>query len=216
MGRGVEQSARWPRLHFLPGIHDQHPIRGIGDHGEIVRDQDERHVTLLLQVRKQVQDLLLNGHVQRCGGFVGDQQPGIAGNCHCNHHPLVHPAREQMGEGGDALFRTRNADLAEQFDAARPCRGARQAEMHPQGLADLPANGEARVEAGHRLLEDHRDVFADELPSGAGRQRQQVDTVETKHVRLHLAGAANQPHHGQHGDGLAGAGFADNAQHLTR
>jgi hypothetical protein len=37
-----------------------------------------------------------------------------------------------------------------------------------QGLADLEAHGEARVEARHRLLEDHRHLAADDLAELAG------------------------------------------------
>ncbi|UGA37136.1 hypothetical protein JOS77_23880 [Chromobacterium haemolyticum] len=42
-----------------------------------------------LQVRDQLQDLLLDGHVQRGGGFVGNQQLGFAGDRHRDHHPLL-------------------------------------------------------------------------------------------------------------------------------
>ncbi len=45
---------------------------------------------------------------------------------------------------------------------ARRVRRAVMLEMDLERLADLEADREARVEAGHRLLEDHRHVFADQ------------------------------------------------------
>ena len=55
--------------------------------------------------------------------------------------------------------------------------------MHRQRLHDLEADGEAGVQAGHRLLEDHRDVLADDLaPLRAALRRQQVLAVEAQPV----------------------------------
>ena len=45
------------------------------------------------------------------------------------------------------------------------------------GFGDLPADGQHRVERGHRVLEDHGDLFAADVPpsrfrsAGAGRAR---------------------------------------------
>ena len=55
-----------------------------------------------------------------------------------------------------------------------------EAEMGLQRLADLEADGEARVEAGHRLLEDHRHVLADDPPPLPRRQRQKIAAVEER------------------------------------
>ena len=60
-------------------------------------------------------------------------------------------------------FRFGDADQLHQFDGARPALGAVHAHVEAQHLLDLEADGEARIEAGHRLLEDHRDVLADDL-----------------------------------------------------
>ena len=58
-------------------------------------------------------------------------------------------------------------------------------------LGDLVADGEDRVERGHRLLEDHRDrVAADVSDIVLVDQRQQVAVVEQDLARDDLARAA--------------------------
>jgi hypothetical protein len=47
--------------------------------------------------------------------------------------------------------------------------------MQHRGFGDLVADAEHRVEAGHRLLEDHRDVAATELAQRARRQPGEID-----------------------------------------
>ena len=121
---------------------------------------------------QQVEDLRLDGHVERRGRLVGDQQLRVAGDRHGDHHPLAHAARHLVREGAEPLLRRRDADLAQQLDrrARRAARGP-AAEMDAQRLVDLEADREAGVEAGHRLLEDHRHVLADDLaPALRGRQ----------------------------------------------
>jgi hypothetical protein len=45
-----------------------------------------------LQLAHQVEDLRLNRHIERRGRFVGDQQIGLAGEGHRDHHALPHAA----------------------------------------------------------------------------------------------------------------------------
>ncbi len=58
-------------------------------------DQDQRHVLLLLQVQQQLHDLRLDGHVEGGGGFIGDQQLGLAGNRHGDGHAGRLAARDR-------------------------------------------------------------------------------------------------------------------------
>ena len=83
-------------------------------------------------------------------------------------------------------------------------------------LDDLEADGEAGIEAGRRLLEDHRHVLAGEAAPGgfAGEVSRSLPSKASRSAR-DLAGKRHQPHQRQHGDALAGAGFADDAEHLA-
>lgn len=50
----------------------------------------------LLQQPYQLQDLRLNGDIQRGHGLIGDKQRRPARQLHGNHEPLTHPARQLM------------------------------------------------------------------------------------------------------------------------
>ena len=88
--------------------------------------------------------------------------------------------------------------------------------MLHQPLADLVADGEGRVQRGHRLLEDHRDARAAIGPPLRRWKPGQFGPGE-----LDAAGGdpprrlRNQPHHGERGHALAAAGLADKSQGLA-
>ncbi len=81
------------------------------------------------------------------------------------------------------------------------------AAMQRQHLGDLVADGEDRVQRGHRLLEDHRHPVAAQplqrraRPAPAGRcPSNRIAPEAHAHRRL-----GQQPHHRQRGDRLAAA-----------
>ena len=87
----------------LSGIHHQYIVGHLGDDAEIVGDDQDRHAQPLLQVRQQIEDLGLDGDVERRRGLVGDQQRGLAGKRHGDHDALAHAARQAVREVVDAL-----------------------------------------------------------------------------------------------------------------
>ena len=85
--------------------------------------------------------------------------------------------------------------------------------MPDEGFVDLAADGEQRVEAGHRLLEDHREPGAAKVRHGGLGQVEQVAALEPDALAGEFGGGAfEQAHDGQRGEGLAGAGLADEAE----
>ncbi|MNY80867.1 hypothetical protein D3C86_2221160 [compost metagenome] len=58
------------------------------DQVEVVADQQQGHAQAGLQRFEQFEDLQLHGDVQRRGRFVGDQQLGLVGQGHGDHHTL--------------------------------------------------------------------------------------------------------------------------------
>ena len=60
---------------------------------------------LLLQLAHQIEDLRLDGDVERGGRLVGDQELGIAGERHRDHHALAHAAGELVRIVVEALLR---------------------------------------------------------------------------------------------------------------
>ena len=84
--------------------------RRLGDHAEVVGDQDHRRAELALQLDDQLEDLRLDGDVERRGRLVGDQHLGIAGERHGDHGALAHAARELVRVFLGALLRLGDAD----------------------------------------------------------------------------------------------------------
>ena len=98
-GRGCTDGAgcadrRPGRPRARPGVHDRDLVAGLGDHPEVVRDEDDRHPGLVLELRQQGQDLVLDRDVERGRRLVGEQQLGSHGDRDRDHHPLAHAAAE--------------------------------------------------------------------------------------------------------------------------
>ena len=74
---------------------------------------------------QQLEDLRLDGDVERGGRLVGDQQVGLVGERHGDHHALALAARELMREGAEPLLGLADADLVQQLEHAR-ARGGRR------------------------------------------------------------------------------------------
>ncbi|MCY1451389.1 hypothetical protein D9M71_682550 [compost metagenome] len=87
--------------------------------------------------------------------------------------------------------------------------------MQLEHFLDLVTDGVAGVEGGHRVLEDHGDVLADDAPPLAALELEHVAAVELHACRADLAGRVDQPHQRHHGHRLAGTGLADDGQHFA-
>ena len=131
----------------------------LGNHGQVVRDHDQRHVVLALQAHQQLHDLGLNGHIQRGSGLVGDQQFGVATDGHGNHHALVHAARELVRVGVEASPWVRYFDQLQKLQSALVECSALQAQVHFERLFELKTHGIRRVQAAERVLKNHGHVF---------------------------------------------------------
>ena len=88
--------------------------------------------------------------------------------------------------------------------------------MADDGLGDLPADRIDRVEGHHRLLEDHADLGAAQVRKRAVAHRHHILPGELDAARKLRPAGREQPHQGAQGDALAGAGLAQNAEHLAR
>ncbi len=82
-----------------------------------------------LQLAQQLEDLRLDGDVERRRRLVGDQQLGLAGERHGDHHPLAHAARELVRVVVAApLAASGMPTELEQLDAPRAPACARRSE----------------------------------------------------------------------------------------
>ena len=142
-------------------------------HAEIMRDQQHAHAALALDLRQQVEHLSLDGHVERRGRLICNQQLRPASERHRDHHTLLHAAGKLEGIVSQPPRRVGNADCLEQAAGFDFCLGATDA-LPRQGFGNLCAHGHHRVQTGCRLLEDHADAPAAHAAHGRLRQAQQI------------------------------------------
>ena len=90
--------------------------------------------------------------------LVRDEDVGVAGEGHGDHRALPHSARELMRIVVVTALRIRDPHLAQEVDrpAARVLRA--DVEMRLDRLDDLVPDPIDRIQRGHRVLEDHRDL----------------------------------------------------------
>src|SRR5438876_4639217 len=216
MQRLLEQLADGRFLDHLRAVHDDHALRGLGNDAHVVGDQHDRHAELGLQLVQQLEDLRRDGDVEGGGGLVGDEKVRIARQCHRDHHALPHATRELMRILLHAALGVRDVHDLQHLDGLVHGVAAAEALVQPDGLRDLLADGEDRIQRGHGLLEDHRDLFAADLPHLRGGQAEEVLAV-VDDLALHDAPGRlrDEPHDAQGGDRLARTRLADDAERLA-
>jgi hypothetical protein len=207
-------------LDLLAAVHHQHAVGHLRHHAHVVGDEDHAHVHLVLQQADQLQDLRLDRHVQRRGRLVGDQERRLPRQRHRDHHSLAHAARELVRITVEHVTRLGDAHQLEHAQRFGPRLRRALALVLADRLGDLVARGEHRVQRGHRLLEDHRDIGAADAahhPVGrAGQVEQVAAAAPERHAAVHDAPAAvlHQAHQRERGDRLARARLADDRQRL--
>ncbi len=120
-----------------------------------------------------------------------------------------------MRVGLQPLFGARDADEAQKLDGAGARFGLLHAAVVDQRLADLVADAHDRVQRRHRVLEDKADIAAAHLAQFLVRHLLQVVTIEARRALGNLDLVRQQPHQAQHGEALAAAGLADDAERLA-
>ena len=92
MAGGVEELAHRRLLDDLARIHHRDPVAHLGHDAEVVRDEDQRHAGLALDVLEEVQVLGLDGHVEVRRRLVGDDHTRAAGQRDGADDALAHAA----------------------------------------------------------------------------------------------------------------------------
>ena len=208
--RGGEDFARLAPLDDLAAIHDADPVGHLPHDAEIVGDEQHRHVELGLELEQEVEDLRLDRDVERGRRLVGDEEIGFVGERHGDHDALPLPARELMRIGLEPSLGVVDADFLEQIEHARARLLVRHPAVNLQHLAHLLFDRVQRIERGHRLLEDHRDLVAPDVAERARIEGQEVHAVEADTARrMRRGGVGQEPQDRQRRHRLARARFAD-------
>ena len=203
-------------LDLLAGIHHDHALRGLRDHAEVVRDQDQAHAELFLQVEHKRENLRLNRHVKRGGRLIGDQQRRAARQRHRDHRPLAHAAGQLMRIFLRAPLWLGNADQTQHFDRLIPGFSCRHGPVQANRLADLIANPDHRVERSHRLLKDHGNAVTADLSHLGFIEREQILAFEQDRAADDAARRArHKAHDRERTHALAASGLADDRQRLA-
>jgi hypothetical protein len=155
------------------------------------------------QLRQHLEDLRLDGDVERGRRLVGDEDVGTVCDGHGDHHALAHAARQLVRVGARPTVRLRDGDHLEQLENLRSRRAPADAVVRAQDARELVLDGEHRVQRRHRVLEDHRHVLpadalqdvrvgADELGAAVADRPAHVgcrQQTEDRHHRHRLARA---------------------------
>ena len=215
MRRRLEDLRRLRGLDHVALLHHDDAVAIGGGETEIVRDQDGRHAALARQLGDQVHHGLLRGDVEAGGRLVGDQQLRLAGERQRDDDALAHAAGQLERIGVIALARARDAHLVEDLDRLVGQRGRVGLRVLAQHVLDLLADLADRIERGARVLEDHRHFAAAQVAHLVVVGRAHVDAGEHHRALGDAPGAVEDAHHGERGDRLARAGFADDRQRLA-
>ena len=187
MLRGVEDLRHRPVFDLAAAPHHHHVIGHLRDHAHVVGDEDHSRVQIALQLTDDVEDLRLDGHVQCCRGFVGNQQRRLAGQRHGDHGALAHAARERMRVAVEQALGVGQAYFFQQGSGLFACIRHAQALVQDQRFGYLVANREHRVQRCHGLLEDHGDLVATDGAQGVVAGRAQVLDAAAWRVEQDLA-----------------------------
>ena len=155
-----QRPCRLAFLHHRAAAQDGDAVGHVGDHGKVVRDQQQPHAVLVDEVAQQFQDLLLQDDVERGGRLVGDQQLRLQRAGDRNDDALALAAGQLVRIARQRKFVLRQPDPVEHFSGAILRLAPVGAGVPADALGDLLADRLDRVQRRHRLLEDHADVVA--------------------------------------------------------
>ncbi len=162
-----------------PRVHHQRPVGELGDHTEVVRDDQHPGPGDVPGGFEDLEDLRLHGDIECGGGLVADQQVGVVGDRDRDDDPLPFTAGELVRKRAGAALRLGDAHQLEQFHRAmtgRPPSHPRLVDL--DRLGDLVADGVHRCQSRHRILEHHADRLAAEPRHRVVVQAQQLGVVQ--------------------------------------
>jgi hypothetical protein len=209
MQRPREDPRRRPLLHRQAEVHDQHVVRDVPHHAEVVRDEQVGEPELGLKVGHQIQHLRLHRHVERGHRLVGDDQRGVQHQRARDRDALALPAREHV--------RIADVVLGAQADPGKHRLRALLAHCRREVGVDLERRLEnradllARVERAVRILEHHLHRAAQQTLR-LRRHVHRVDAVQRERARARRLEQRDDAGERR----LAAAGFTDDRQRAPR
>ena len=139
-------------LDDLALMHDGDGVGDLGRDAQVVRDKEHGEVEPLLDLGEELQNLRLDGDVQRGDGLVGDEQLGFECERACDANALALAAGElvRIALGG---ARVQLNELEKRFHAL--AGGIARMALCQHSLGDDVADAMAGIERRVRILEYH-------------------------------------------------------------
>ena len=204
-------------LDDLARVHHDDPCADLGDHAEVVRDQHASPCRVVLQPAISSR---ICAWIVTSSAVVGSSAISSSGRRRApSRSSRAGACRPRTGaDSRRAAAAARDADqLAASRSRVLRRLGAPSAWCSRSGFADLLADRVDRVERGHRLLEDHRDLIAADVAHlvAASSRRGRVPSTAPSRPRSGPA-APGPAQHDQRRDALAVARLADHARGSRR
>ena len=208
MQRTAEQHLAGPRLHDAPPVHDRDPRAEEPHHREVVGDEEERKVVLPLELAQEIEHLRLDRDVERGDGLVEDDEARrrLRARGRSRRAGTVRRTSRTDGVAG-TRSRARRARASRRHGRAGSPRAPDAVRYERRG--DDPADGVTPVERAGRVLEDGGQRAADR-PQLVARKLCERAAVELDRAAVGF----RQAEDGVRDRGLAGAGFAHEAERL--
>jgi len=200
MARIAEDLFRRAALDDAGGVHDVHAVGIARDDAEVVRDDDDRDAEAPREILHQLEDLRLDGDVERRRRLVGNEQLGIAGKADRDHHALAHAAGKLVWVLLEPALGVGDADERQELDGAGLRLLGRHLQVNEERLHDLQPDPEDRVQRRHGLLEDHRHVMAADAAHLFVRELQEVAAIKDNSAGRDLGRLREEPHDRERGN----------------
>ena len=176
MQRTAEECFRGRQFHDLPRIHHCHAVGQVAHDAKAVRDEQNAHAEALFHIAQQIEDLRLDGHVQRGRRLVSHEQFRPGGQRHRDHHALLHSAGKLVRIITEARFRRGYAHEFQQPNHLFVAGffGPVQSER----FLDLAAGAKDGIQRCARFLENVADRATADFAQFAFGHPQNVPSVE--------------------------------------
>jgi hypothetical protein len=124
------------------------------DDSQVMSDEKKRNVPPLLELLEKIDDLSLDGDVQRTHGFITNDQARIDGQRSGDADALALASTKLMGITAGVL-RIKAHKTQEIADALNTLVATTAKTVDGQRLTDDGLDGHARIERTGRVLKDH-------------------------------------------------------------
>src|SRR5262249_4188670 len=142
MARPDKDPVHRPLFDNCAGIHDVKPVAQVGDDPKIMGDEQDRRSLLVTNFTKEVKNLCLYRHIERCCGLIRNEQLWLQSKAHSHHGPLLHPTAELVWILPGATARIAQMDGFHEFHCFLFRLLPRRAAVYIERLANLDIDSE--------------------------------------------------------------------------